>query len=148
MDLPHDFVPATEWVLVTPEIRRSYFYPEIRAAYLAAVKGPGWNPRTVELGGLVRAINYCGHPRGRRYDARGGRIDRTHPHSFQVAVISDHPFLRKLPKNAPRAVRTMFTAETRMRWLRCTEAFDYLAADGRANDEWRKFCENGGLHVS
>lgn len=148
MGLPDDFIPATTWQIVTPETRQSHFYPDIRAAYLAAKKGPGWHPKAVQLGGKLKAIDYCGHDCWRRYDDSGDLIDRTHPHSFKVALVDDHPFLDRLPKNAPRSVRHMFTAETRMRWLRMTDTWDYMAAFDLAMKDWAEFCKNGGHHAS
>ncbi len=150
-DLPSDYIPHREWVIVTPEIRRSYFYPAIREAFQAAVRGPGWNPKTVQLGGKLLAIDYSGHPKGHRfyfddekpdYDSWGDRIDYTHPASYCVAVVDDHEFLSKLPSNAPRTVKHMFRKDIRMRWLRMTECFDFLEAAKRAEEGWDSYRSN------
>lgn len=141
MLLPQDFIPDSEWITVTPEVRRSYFYPKIIKAFSATVAGPAWRPKTVQLGGKLLAIDYCRHPVGKKYDANGNAVDHSHPHSYRVAVVDDHPFLRKLPKNAPRSVKTMFTAETRMRWLRVWDGWQFYEASTRANEDWADFIQ-------
>ncbi len=138
-DLPSDMIPKTRWYLVTPEIKRTEIYAAIRAAYLSAVRGPGWNPPTVQLGGFLRAIDYCGHPSHHVYDENGDEIDHSHPHSYKVALVMDHPFLATLPTNAPRSVRHMLRAETRMRWLRMTDVFGFLEDSNRAKTEWQTY---------
>lgn len=141
-DLPGDYIPRREWVVVTPEIKRSYFYPEIRKAFQDAVRGSGWHPKTVQLGGKLLAIDYSGHPKGHNYDIWGQKIDYTHPASYCVALVDDYEFLSKLPSNTPRTVKHMFRKDTRMRWLRMTECFDFLGAAKRAEEDWDSYRSN------
>ena len=143
--LPSDIIPESRWEIVTPELKRTKMYEGIRSAWLDAVLKPGWNPRTVQLGGFLRAIDYAGHDHWRRNDDFGDVIDHTHPHSYKVAIISDHPLLAKLPKNAPRSVRHMLRADNRLRWLRAKDVSDFLQCHHRATADWQIYLEQAGM---
>ena len=89
MRLPGTLI-QTQWRMWTPELEATTTRRDspskiglaIKAAFLRACNGPGWNPETVQLGGYLRALDYCGCP---------GLESRLY--SYQTAVIADHPFL-------------------------------------------------------
>jgi hypothetical protein len=120
--LPCD-VLTSEWRECTDEMRQSDpVYPALEAAFMDACAKPGWNPKTVQLGDGLLAVDFCS-------DSATGRL-----HSYHVAKIEDHPFLATLPSNAPRAVRHPYRAATRLRYLRATDALSFMEDMDRADD--------------
>ena len=110
--------------LVTPELRRaSPHWPKIKAAAIAAWRGPGWNPKTVKLGGAEMAIDYL---------FAGGDSDEVI--EYTTAIVEDHPFLSMLPSNAPRAVKHIYRREVRLKYLFALDGWDYLSDMNRADE--------------
>ena len=139
-DLPGDIALKTEWVLVTPELMETRaYYPAIRQAFLDACRRPGWNPKTVQMGGFMRAIDYCAHAHFKVCDEFGMKVDHSHPHSFKVCVAVDHPVLRFLPRNCPRSVRHLYRADNRLRWTIADDAQDLFQSIIRAENDWGKY---------
>lgn len=112
--LPHP-IPQATWHKVTPEIEvTSAYWPEIKAAALDAARKPGWNPRTVQMGGHMMAIDYS-------FEYGTHRVS-----AYKTAIIADHPFLATLPSNAPRQIRHMYRKDVRLRYLRAKDAWAFL----------------------
>jgi hypothetical protein len=139
MKLPYDIIPRSKWVVVTQEIHETAIYQGIRQAFLDACRKPGWNPKTVNMGGRMLAFDYCAHASRKKYDERGMKIDHSHPHSFRVAVIDDHPVLKQLPANAPRSVKHIYRAPVRLRFLLARDGWDYIESVNRAQADWASY---------
>ena len=115
LPLPHP-VPATTWRMVTPELRATKtYYPALLKAF------EDGRDKTVQMGGKMMAIDYCASHRDGSF------------HSYKTTIIDDHPFLKTLPPNAPRAVRHPYLAATRMRYLRATDGWGFSGDMGRAD---------------
>jgi hypothetical protein len=129
-------IPFTQWLDWTPELERlaiRWPYPNemlasIKTAFRQACEKPGWNPETVQIGGFLVAIDYCADARGRL-------------HSYNVAVIKDHPFLQTLNAipHVPRVVKAPYRREVAMRYLRTKDAFGFLADMRVAQEAWDAF---------
>lgn len=120
--------PEVTWRLVTPELRATRaYYPELEAAFLEACRKPGWNPRTVQMAGFLRAVDFCASHRDGSF------------HSYATALIADHPYLAELPRHAPRALRHPYLAATRIKYLRSTEGWDHLGDMRRAEEAAMEF---------
>ena len=123
-------MPKWEWRLVTDELHATQaIYPELKKAFENAVRDPGWSPKTVKMGGHMLALDYCASSAG------PGLVF----HSYKTALVMDHPFLKSLPKNAPRAVRHPYYAATRLRYLRMTDAYSYIEDLDRAESSARAY---------
>jgi len=128
-DLPWP-IPASKWNEVTPEFERTTTYwPAIYEAAMDAARKPGWNPKTVQMAGHMLAIDYSFYP--------GTDIVS----AYKTAVIQDHPFLKTLPSNAPRAVRHIYRKDVRLKYLRADEGWDFFRDMARAEEAWAKFNE-------
>lgn len=113
----------TEWVMVTDEFRKTKTYwPEIERAALDAARKPGWNPKTVQMGGHMMALDYCFYYGTKKV------------HSYKVGIVCDHPFLATLPANAPRAVKHIYKKEVRLKYLRAYEDWDFMRDANAADD--------------
>lgn len=125
--LPHPMLKLT-WHIVTPEFRKTKaYYPALEAAFRDACRRPGWNPKTVQMAGFMRAIDYCA-------SALDGSF-----HSYLTAVVVDHPVLATLPPHAPRAVRHPYRADVRLKYAVATEGWDFLGDINRADEAAERF---------
>ncbi len=114
---------TTSWRDVTSEFRRTKaYYPALLTAFLDACRRPGWNPKTVQMAGFVRAIDFCA-------DSRTGEF-----HSYKVALVVDHPILATLPPNAPRAIRHIYSADIRLKYALAKEGWDFMRDVTRADE--------------
>lgn len=112
------WLPAPQ---LSPQARR------IAEEELARCSGaPGWNPKVRKLIGSLHMIDICA-----RHD---GEL-----HSVKVANVADHPFLARLPRTAPRAVRTIYRADTRLAMARATDALHVISIMLRAQEAWDKW---------
>jgi len=104
----------------------------VEAAAARAVKGAGWNPKSVNLRRDMWAIDYSFHP-------NGGGIS-----SVNVARIVDHPHLAELNKmkNVPRAVKAIYRKDVRRAHLMADSAWPYLAAHDAAEASWDAYLKN------
>ena len=122
LPLPHPF-PETAWHLVTPELRETNpYFPKLEQAFLDACRRPGWNPKTVQMDGFMRAIDFCASP-----------IDGSF-RSYKTCIVADHPFLASLPSNAPRAVRHPYKADVRLRYALASDGWGFSGDMIRAED--------------
>lgn len=104
--------------------------PLIDAEGERVAKAPGWNPKLVKLSGDLVAIDLC--------FARGGPVS-----SVQVVEYVDHPFLAALPVGVPRAVRSIYTKEVRMRNLRTKDGGQFHRDWFAAEYAWGKYLIGG-----
>lgn len=65
-------------------------------------------------------------------------------HGALVARLSDHPFLRHIPDNSPRAVRSIYRAEVRLAHHKATDGFPVYEALDRARAAWSRFVRDSG----
>lgn len=75
------------------------------------------------------ALDYSGDP-------RTGEVS-----AYATALIQDHPILEILPNNAPRAVKHIYRASVRLKYLRAEEGWDLLKDWNAANTAWEKYME-------
>ena len=140
MRLPNTLI-KTQWQLWTPELDATTTRQDspskiglaIKSAFNKACDGPGWNPETVQLGGYMRALDYCSHPG-----------PEAKLHSYNTAIITDHPFLAYLEglKFVPKAVKHIYRADTRLKYLRATECWDFFGDMNRAQSAWTIYLKN------
>ncbi len=127
LPLPSPILTVT-WHIVIPEFEKSSsHYQALKSAFLDTCRRPGWNPKTVQMGRVLRAIDYCA-------DHETGAF-----HSFLTALVVDHPFLAALPANAPRAVRHPYKADVRLKYAVAREGWDYLGDMRRAEEAAEAF---------
>jgi len=130
--------------------RGSPILAEIKAAFRQACEKPGWNPRTVQMGGNVLAVNFCAHswaadrggwfaPGKPRSGPRSGEL-----HSVQSVHYEDHPFLAVLNSlpHVPKAVKHLYRKEVRLAVFRSDEAFPWIEAENAADAAWQKWRAN------
>lgn len=104
--------------------------PKIDAEGDRVARAPGWNPKLVKLGGDLVAIDLCFAP--------GGPVS-----SVQIVDYVDHPFLATLPAGVPRAVRSLYTKEVRMRNLRAKDGWQFQRDWSGAEYAWGKYMIGG-----
>lgn len=66
-------------------------------------------------------------------------------HSVHVARLTDHPFLKELPANTPRVVRSLYRKEKRLAHLKATDAFVTGREMRMADEAWEKYLDETGL---
>lgn len=104
---------------------------------------PGWNPKLVKLEGTTHMYNLCIFnmpPNPIRWQT----VRKVQPyvqlvHSIDIIQYEDHPFLATLPANAPRAVKSIYRKEVRLKHLRTTDGGDTLNDLYAADAAWDKF---------
>jgi len=133
--IPPDIIPHTEWRDVTQKVRESPHWPEILEAAQNAANKPGWNPKTVKLDEDEVVLDYSFHR------------DSNDLSSFCVAKVSDHPYLSTLPSNAPRTVKHILRKETRLRYLRSSEAWGFICDLQKAKDSAQKYNDDAEAKV-
>lgn len=117
----------TAWVDVTPG---DPVYTTLVPLFERAVRQPGWHPKTCPLPGNRLVFDLCAK-------AETGELGAYHV-AFDVV---DHPLLARLPNNAPRAVKHIYRRDTRAKYLRMTEAWDFMGDMDRADAAWDDYCE-------
>ena len=150
---PHDL--SSHWEPWTDEKEQkaragSPMLAEIKQAFLDACRKPGWNPRTVQMGGVRLAVDYCAHswyadkhlgfyrPGLPRLGPKTGDL-----HSYKVVSFQDHPFLAVLNQlpHVPRAVRSLYRKEVRLAHLRADDGFVVIRAVDAAQSAWDEWLE-------
>lgn len=123
--------------------------------FYRAWRSPGWNPKLLRLSGNLFMFDICGHGKGKSrptsygLPVKGPQTTWGYtpfaveiPHSIHVVEYEDHPFLRALPKNAPRVVSSLYKKEVRFCHLISSDALDYLRAVDLAESAWADFIRN------
>lgn len=120
-------LPKTEWVDVDATT-----HDNLRREFERCVTGPGWNPKTVQISGNLYAIDFCS-------TGPSGEFG-----SYETAVFEDHEFLKVLEGflHVPRAVKAPYLRTNRIKYIRATEAWEYLSDMRRASDAWDKYWPN------
>ena len=98
---------------------------------LRVSRKPGWHPKTIDLGDNLLLIDLWNAPNERLVI----------PSGITVVKYEDHPFLKELPTNAPRVVRTLYTKETRLAHTRLKDASVQIRAIDLAEEAWKKYME-------
>jgi hypothetical protein len=111
---------------------KSAWVPAIFKEADRVCQAPGWNPKIVRLEGNTVMVDLAMH-----HDDMMGL-----PHSINVIEWIDHPFLATLPSNAPRAVRSIYTKDMRLAYLRATDAWRFIDDMNKAEAAWTKYTEN------
>lgn len=115
--------------------------------YDRAWRKPGWNPKLIRLSGDTFMVDMSSDPddQALRIGENGRRTWAwspyavTMPSAVKVIEYEDHPFLRELPQNAPRAVRSIYTKEVRLKYLRMTDASTFVDDMNSAETSWAKY---------
>ena len=108
---------------------KSAWLPIIFAESDRVKKAAGWNPKVIRLEGTLHMLDLA---------VVGGSMISI-PTSIKVVDLVDHPFLEKLPKNAPRAVKAIYTKGVRLTHVRSHEAWPYLNDHAKAEEAWLEY---------
>lgn len=90
-----------------------------------AAVSPGWNVKVRKLRGDMHLIDVA---------FAGDEVGMVH-----VALLRDHPFIRQLPGNAPRATRSVYRKDVRLAHMRATDAMVVIAANNAAHEAWAEY---------
>lgn len=150
------------WVTVTDEMRGIYQPTDSRYtgptpnpgpimnklfnAFVHACKSPGWNPKTVVMGGNQMAIDYCAEDNPNYIPTKDANGKWSFPpltikdfQSFHVINYDDHPFLSDLPSNAPRTIKHLYRKEIRLRHKRAEDAWGFYSDMAQAEQSLQNF---------
>ena len=103
------------------------FLPDLQRELDRAANAPGWNPKMVRLDGDRVAIDVCAQ-------FGTGLLS-----SAWVIDYVDHPFLDAIPVNAPRAVKSIYKKEVRLKHARATDWLVVAEDWAKAYKAWGKF---------
>ena len=97
---------------------------KINKEWERVVEAPGWNPKVVHLENDWYMLDLCGK----------GKV-----HSVKTIKLVDHPFLERLPPNAPRTVKTIYKKENILKYFRTDEYWTISKDLDKADEAWKKY---------